>query len=44
MTDNDLLIVSIAGFLIAIAGWLAAKYTAWRRKKQLTERAAHPAE
>ncbi len=44
MTDDQLLIVSIAGFFIGIAGLLAAKYTVWQRARALAARAEHPAE
>jgi hypothetical protein len=44
MTDRMMIIIDIAGVLIAFAGWLTVKSAARKRAKQLARRVVHPAE
>jgi hypothetical protein len=44
MTDTMMIIINVAGALIAIAGWLTARMAARNRARYLEARATHPAE
>jgi len=44
MTDRMMIIIDVAGVLIAVAGWLTVKLAARNRARQLAKRAVHPAE
>jgi hypothetical protein len=44
MTDRMMIIIDVAGVLIALAGWLTAKFAARNRAKQLARRSIHPAD